>query len=265
MAEQIACGHEPKHAAYHIAALAALFGRVETVTNFAARCLLPEKVADVARARDGGPDFSVAALRFGSGVVARLTCSVVAPYEYRVRLVGDSGADYLRRSLAQPLACARGVLHPVEPQRPQSPCGPGTARCCARGAGSMGAARPWYRGSVRPPSMHEPPRAAPGHSVLRGELRRRQMTSMDFLLGVEVVRSELREGRDPVITAEFLLHVNEVTLAVAARGTLEGGLVPTHTSTPVAAPRTSGRPFRPRHGRMTTVLESVLPTRHRRS
>src|SRR5690606_10642693 len=37
------------------------------------------------------PDFSVAVLDFVSGVVGRVTCSIAAPYDHRMRIIGNEG------------------------------------------------------------------------------------------------------------------------------------------------------------------------------
>src|SRR5690606_5691753 len=40
---------------------------------------------------DDTPDFSVACLDFVSGVVGRVTCSIAAPYDHRMRIIGNAG------------------------------------------------------------------------------------------------------------------------------------------------------------------------------
>jgi predicted dehydrogenase len=40
------------------------------------------------------PDLSVACIKFASGVVARLTCSIVAPHDHSLKVVGDEGILY---------------------------------------------------------------------------------------------------------------------------------------------------------------------------
>lgn len=84
---QVGCTLE--HAGYYVTWLTAFFGPAEAVTAFAS-CQVPEKTADVP-ARSMAPDFSVACIRFASGLVARLTCSVVAPHDHSLRIVGDDG------------------------------------------------------------------------------------------------------------------------------------------------------------------------------
>ena len=45
------------------------------------------------------PDFSVACIQFASGVVARLTCSILAPHDHSLQVVGDEGVLYHARFL----------------------------------------------------------------------------------------------------------------------------------------------------------------------
>jgi predicted dehydrogenase len=72
-----------EHAGYYLTWLAAFFGPVESVTAFSS-CLIPDKLPEPApKERGSTPDFSVACLKFTSGVVARLTCGIVAPHDHR--------------------------------------------------------------------------------------------------------------------------------------------------------------------------------------
>jgi len=83
-----------EHAGYYVTWLTAFFGPAVSVTAFSS-CLYPDKQTDVPLERDS-PDFSVACIRFRSGVVARLTCSIIAPVDQRLRLFGESGIVYIR-------------------------------------------------------------------------------------------------------------------------------------------------------------------------
>ena len=79
-----------EHAGYYTTWLTAFFGPAETVTAFSS-CLIPDKETDVLLAPPDAPDFSVACIKFASGVVARLTCSIVAPHDHSLRIIGDKG------------------------------------------------------------------------------------------------------------------------------------------------------------------------------
>ena len=75
-----------EHAGYYLTWLVACFGPVKTVVASSA-AVLPGKLQPDA----GTPDFSVAVLHFQSGLVARLTCSIAAPHNHGLMLVGDRG------------------------------------------------------------------------------------------------------------------------------------------------------------------------------
>lgn len=174
-----------EHAGYVVPWLCGLFGPVRVVHAFAA-LVAPDKAADLPPA-EVGPDFSVACLTFGGGVVARLTCGLYAPHDHRLVVHGDAGVatvndtwDYLspvttRRYLT---VRRRHFLSPLRRRvRADRPAFPVPRR--------LGAAR------------------------------------MDFLLGVEDLAAAARTGAAPRLTPEFSLHVTEVVLAVheaAARG-----------------------------------------------
>jgi predicted dehydrogenase len=85
---EVGCTFE--HAGYYTTWLTAFFGPVVSVTAFSS-CLIPDKVNDVELNPPNQPDFSVACIKFASGVVARLTCSIVAPHDHGLRIIGDSG------------------------------------------------------------------------------------------------------------------------------------------------------------------------------
>jgi predicted dehydrogenase len=82
-----------EHAGYYITWLAAFFGPITSLTAFAS-CQVPDKQTDECLEPNYTPDFSVACLQFASGVVARLTCSIVAPHNHALTIVGDKGILY---------------------------------------------------------------------------------------------------------------------------------------------------------------------------
>ena len=70
------------HAGYVLTWLAAFFGPAKAVSAFSS-C----QIADKGIAVDGmAPDFSVGCLEFENGLVARVTCGLVAPRDNRLRL-----------------------------------------------------------------------------------------------------------------------------------------------------------------------------------
>jgi predicted dehydrogenase len=78
-----------EHAGYALSWLAAFFGPARSITAFGS-CQIPDKSPDVSE-DSVGPDFTVAGIKFASGVAARLTCSLVAPADHSLRIFGDDG------------------------------------------------------------------------------------------------------------------------------------------------------------------------------
>lgn len=82
---EVGCTYE--HAGYVLSWLAAFFGPALSVTSFAS-CQIPEKGIPVEQM---APDFSVGCLEYDQGIVARVTCSLVAPRDKSLTIVGDDG------------------------------------------------------------------------------------------------------------------------------------------------------------------------------
>jgi predicted dehydrogenase len=82
---EVGCTYE--HAGYFLTWLAAFFGPALRATSFSA-CLVPQKGIAV---ETMAPDFVSACLEYADGVVARVTCSLVAPLDKSLTIVGDDG------------------------------------------------------------------------------------------------------------------------------------------------------------------------------
>ncbi|MEO0323329.1 MAG: gfo/Idh/MocA family oxidoreductase, partial [Myxococcota bacterium] len=133
---------------------------------------------------DPGPDFSVAVLFFESGMVARLTCSIIAPHDHSLRVIGDNGALELnevwnnttpvkfrkrfrvrRRLVESPLARRLKLPQPTHPK-----------------VGRTGAA------------------------------------AMNFALGPAEMLEAIAAGRASRLSGDFALHLTETTLAIQEAG-----------------------------------------------
>lgn len=82
---EVGCTYE--HAAYVLTWLAAFFGPASNVTAFAS-CQIPNKGIPVTAM---APDFMVGCIEYPQGVVARVTCSLVAPQDKSFTIIGDNG------------------------------------------------------------------------------------------------------------------------------------------------------------------------------
>lgn len=167
-----------EHAGYYLAWLLPMFGPVETVV--AASAVLAEKEVEPDR---GAPDFSVGVLYFESGVVARLTCSILAPHDHRLTMVGDRGLIQLE-----------DCWHNKAPVRFRR------------------------RMALRRRLLTLPGRRlklpGPTHPV-QG---RKGAASMNFALGPVEMRAALLEGRASRMPADMALHMNEITLFLQESG-----------------------------------------------
>jgi predicted dehydrogenase len=79
------CTYE--HAGYLLTWLAAFFGPARRVTSFASCQILDKGLAVEKMA----PDFAVGCLEYDHNIVARVTCSLIAPFDKSLTIVGDKG------------------------------------------------------------------------------------------------------------------------------------------------------------------------------
>lgn len=82
---EVGCTYE--HAGYVLTWLAAFFGPAKSVTAFSS-CQIPEKGIPV---DSMAPDFSVGCIEYSDGVVARVSCGLVAPRDKSLTIIGDDG------------------------------------------------------------------------------------------------------------------------------------------------------------------------------
>jgi predicted dehydrogenase len=87
--DELEVGCTLEHAGYYLSWFPAFFGHAESVTGFSST-LIEDKNTDISLDYNA-PDFSVACIKFASGVVVRLTCSIVAPHDHSLRIFGDRG------------------------------------------------------------------------------------------------------------------------------------------------------------------------------
>jgi predicted dehydrogenase len=173
---EVGCTFE--HAGYALTLLAAMFGPVRRVRAFST-VAIPEKKVEPPL-EPSAPDMSVGCLTFDDGVVARLTNSVVAPYDHRLRIIGEDGV--LQTDEYWDYAAAVRV----------------------RSGATSRLGRAWER-------RFGPRRGRPLPLVRRPRARRRGVPPMDYMRGVRDLADALRENRRPRLDADFAVHVTEVT------------------------------------------------------
>jgi predicted dehydrogenase len=174
-----------EHAGYALTWLAAFFGPAKTVTAFAS-VQIPDKETDIPLEVEA-PDLSVACIRYASGMVARLTCTIIAPTDHSIRIVGDEG-----------------VLSTDD-------CWIARERVCLqrrRKLAGRSLQLPWRS---RVPML--------GTAELRE--RSRGFKKVDFCLGPLELATSIQERRPCRLSARFCLHITEIALAI--HGAMQGG------------------------------------------
>lgn len=173
-----------EHAGYYLAWLLAMFGPVRSLTAYS-ECLLPAKAGDEALDPPDTPDFSVGVLKFESGVVARLTTTIVGPHDHSIRIIGE-----------------RGVIELDD-------CWFNDAKVYVRRL--LTVRRKTFLSPWR--SRYGAPGIAPRRLASTGGNR------MDFAAGVAELAAAVEQGRDCRLSPRFSLHVTEVSLALQEAGT----------------------------------------------
>ncbi len=168
-----------EHAGYYLSWLIGMFGSVRSVTA-ASATVIPDKLG----VTDAAPDFSTATLFFDNGPVARLTCSIAAPHDHQIRVIGDKGVLKLDKAWDNGAAVKFHKRMRIRRRLLESPIG--------RKIPAVGAAHP--------------------------KVGRWGAASMNFALGpVEMLRAIAR-GEDSRLAGDYALHLNEVTLAIQNAG-----------------------------------------------
>ncbi|MEM1240002.1 MAG: Gfo/Idh/MocA family oxidoreductase [Cyanobacteria bacterium P01_H01_bin.26] len=167
-----------EHAGYYITWLTTFFGPATTVTAFSS-CLVPDKEVDVALEPKDTPDFSVACIKFESGVVARLTCGIIAPHDHEFKVIGD-----------------KGILSTHDCWFYESP---------VKVQKMMKIRRKVFMSPIKQtlPMVKKPPK-----------FKSKGANHMDFARGVAEMAAAIGENRPGRLAADFSLHNNELVLAI---------------------------------------------------
>lgn len=206
-----------EHVGYHLTWMCAIFGPVRAVTAFS-RVTVPDKTSLPLHPADT-PDFSVACLDFESGVVGRVTCSIAAPYDHRMRIIGNRGmvhADTYRHYdcpvYLEPFGKLTLNARKARTVRTNS---------LLQGLFGVGGRRvPLVRtpppGSVQPLDILGRRSWSPKGALNR--LKRRQLGQQDKAIGIAELADAIATGRPQFPSHAFTLHLTELTLAIQAAG-----------------------------------------------
>ncbi|MEM9761083.1 MAG: Gfo/Idh/MocA family oxidoreductase [Pseudomonadota bacterium] len=210
------CTYE--HAGYHLSWMCAIFGPVRSLTAFSS-VTVPDKT-DLAMSPADTPDFSVACLEFDGGVVGRLTCSIAAPLDHRMRVIGNEGVlevDSYRDDEA-PVYLERFNSMSLRARNYRAIRNSSVLR---RAMGIGGRRLPLTR--VPPPGRDDLPAKDDGRwwhpATLKKRFRRWQTGLQDKSLGIAELAAAVGEGRAPYPSHTFTRHLTEITIAIQSSGT----------------------------------------------
>lgn len=195
--DEFAVGCTLEHAGYYLGWLVAMFGSVEKVVGAASNAL----GLTLADGRSAAPNYACASLFFSGGVVARLTCTIVAPHDHSLRIFGDAGTLEVDECWSNDARVRVRRRHVIRRRLIESP----------------------FARRYRIPGRTHP------------KVGRRGATAMNFALGPQEMLTARREGRPSRLCADLALHLTEVTLAMAQAGDAAGSR-PIISRAPAMAP-----------------------------
>jgi predicted dehydrogenase len=252
-----------EHVGYHLVWICAMFGPVTSMSAFSKA--LVEHKTDTPLSPADTPDFSVACLNFANGVAARVTCSIVAPRDHRLRVIGDKGeisADSYRHYQSpvrlerfSPVSLNARKAYTIRIQ-------PLIGRMFGVGGRNIPLLRRWKSHAVEADRQG---RRSMKQRII-GAIRRREVYAQDKLLGLAEMIRAIEEKRPQPATPDFLLHVNELTLLIQRAGPNGVATVPTTSFKPLeplsdvaTSPRNYASSYRPRllERMFGQVLESM--------
>lgn len=187
---QVGCTME--HAGYYLTWLVQMFGPIRTVVAASAQLTGEEPAAD---------DLSIGTLFHASGVVSRLTCSIIAPHNHEIRIVGDKGVlelDECWDNLAQVRFRKRFRLRRRLLELPIT-----------------------RKLRLKVKDTHPVP-------------AKKGTATMNFFLGPDQMLRNIAADNDPTPAMQMALHVNEVTLALQNAGEHSGSRAMETTCEPPA-------------------------------
>lgn len=213
------CTYE--HAAYVLSWLAFFFGPARRVNAYAS-CQIPNKGTPVSSM---APDFSTGCIEYDNDILARVTCSIIAPVDRSIMVIGDEGvlytktvrneysAVYLRRNASRSVFSA--IINRWNEWQNRAECFLGFPYSFGKWAVERKypyVTRPKFRAS------------AAGKPV-------------DFMRGpAEMVRS-IREGRPCRLSPELGLHMVELIEALQYPERFQGRRTISSTFAPIAPSR----------------------------
>lgn len=242
-----------EHGGYHLTWLCAMFGPVESVSAFSA-VTIPNKPASGPRPVNSA-DLSLAALQFASGVVARLTFSIVAPLNHGMAIVGDQGmlSAETYRNYECPVFLERFSDLTLNARKARSVR---NSRYLSRLLGVGGWRVPLVAAPYGQPTDARASRTSRG---LMERIKSRETGAQDKCLGIAELAEAVSSQRKPFPPPDLTIHVTELAYAIHQAGRRGRTYRPSTTFEPVAPhPATLAASMRYRTPLRVTALNTLL-------
>lgn len=228
--EEVLEGCTYEHLGYHLVWICGLLGPAVSVTAFSSELI--ENKLQVLPSRVGTPDFSVVCLHFANGASARITCSVVAPRDHRMRVIGYAGeiVSDSYRHYQSPVFLERYSKSSLSARKFQTlRAHPGLGRLFGIGGRRVKLARNAKSFAVE------------GDQQIRSSLkqrlvewvRRREVYAQDKFAGIAEMAREVKAGRPQYLSPDFIMHINELTLLTQGAGPNGIAVTPTTSFAPL--------------------------------
>lgn len=213
--EEIEEGCTFEHVGYHLVWICGILGPAISVTAFSSELI--EKKSVKFNTFSGTPDYSVACLHFANGATARITCSVVAPRNHRMRIIGEHGelsAEGYRQ-----------YQSPVSLEEYRK--GNLTARKFRTIENSKFLSLLFGIGGRKLKLIHHSKsHAVEGDNQSKSSIknkmvefiRRKEVYAQDKFIGIAEFAREISLNEPQYLNSDFLTHVNELTLLIQGAG-----------------------------------------------
>ena len=207
-----------EHAGYYLTWLVTFFGPARRMTAFSS-CQFPDKEIPVDCM---APDFSIGAIEFSDGVVARVTHGIIAPWERSFTAVGDEGVLYMREW--------KGYASPVSLFRPAGRGRRSWKRLIQNSINQAVIEIPGMSGSI---TFDQSIKLARRPTFRVGKhLNGRRMQYVDRCRGVAEMADAIQNDRPCRLSAELGRHVTELTIALQHPERFGVHYIPTSTFAP---------------------------------
>ncbi len=181
------------HVGYHLTWLAAFFGPAKTVTTYS-NCFWPDKSVEPGVPLPvSAPDMSVSSITFESGTTARLTCSLLGPYNHSMRIIGDKGILKIEEILNYSAPVYVDKYSKLKFRLQRYPI-----------AERYPFVKAWFDPNYK---VYTPVKKS---SLKNKNARHHQ----DYARGVAELANAVTEQRPSRLSADYCLHITELTLAI---------------------------------------------------